>query len=272
LDTLKRSAWKAWALGSAIATIAWLIPVTALFWDTRVPSGYAGAAVGSALGLVLLSVPIAAQAGGVAGVLLLRKRQSVLYALWVIPCFVFSAALLIYLGIGAYRGIEDRVQAYKQNADDEKRQSQLILNYSNKVVGFVTMDWDDSSTSRYYTYDEFPPLEGDTPATAAVTRDAPYTPEWQPGRAVKVSWRRPSRGATFEPEEIDSMTAGVRVQASVVPPRYTGTKNKIMLLFFLPEDRVRIEMTDRDQLDARVSRANDGSNVAQGVAEQPARK
>lgn len=97
----RRPVWKASLIGAAIAALFTTLPVILLILWMSVPSGYAGAAMGAALLVLVLGALAIPLLGALAGGFLLRRRQSLLYALWVIPCTLAVPALIAY---GAYAG------------------------------------------------------------------------------------------------------------------------------------------------------------------------
>lgn len=269
MDAARRSRWKAAALGAAIgASITLIIAVTLLFSLHAPAGGGFGGALGQALFLVTLllgGVPLTGILGGIAGMVLLRQKRSLRYALWVIPLTaILLPALIIVAGIYAIDGIQHRMADYR--FDHSLRVA--VVNYAAAPITEVNLALMKTAyAGRIKEFQEQEFYMDDKTVTTLDDRtwniDIPL-PAWKPSLALDVSWKRPTHGDQFLHSSPGIVEDSAELHAVVQVPHYDGTYGKVLMIVFLPNDRIRMEVVDSQNAHREVARMID-TVAAQGV-------
>ncbi|SFS12139.1 Protein of unknown function [Dyella sp. OK004] len=269
MDATKRSRWKAAAFGAAIGALITLIIAVILLFSLHSPaSGGLGGALGQAIFLVMLlvgGVPLTGILGGIAGMVLLRKKRSLRYALWVIPLTaILLPALIIVVGFCAIDGIQHSLADYR--FDHSLRVA--VVNYAPAPVTEVNLELMKTAyAGRIKEFQEQVFYPNNQTVTTLDNNtwniDIPLPP-WKPSLALDVSWKRSTHDDQFLHSSPGIVEDSGELHAVVRVPRYEGTSGKVLMIVFLPNDRVRMEVVDSQSSHREVARTTD-TDAAQGI-------
>jgi hypothetical protein len=220
-------------------------------------------ALGNGWGLLILpaalyGMPVAILAGAVLGWYVLRKRKHPLRrALWLVPLVAIPSTLLLGLVVGGGGMLASKLY------DQSKEMRMVQANYSGHWIRSITTDdsscqMDGTETERLETMDAETTMDPQPKYTGRQSAD------WDSAHTMMVTWWRPAQRG--EPQSAGSVgTPTVMVQATAEIPRYRTPYNKVFVLDFLPDDRVRVEAYTAFNFDSPISQPADDQYVAQGI-------
>jgi hypothetical protein len=217
--------------------------------------GYGGLILGPAL---LYGLPIAAVVGALCAVPLRRRDHPLRRAVWLVP--LITVPLTLVLGIAT---------VYAKKALQEKLEQAHTLrtvtaNYSGHWIRDAKLFNSDCRWD-YMEGDDLAPEAAGGSMPLKIEREGSVTPAWDAHRTVTLSWFRPLHGAHFDDLNFEAPTALVHAEVSLPP--YRGTINKVFVIVFLPDDKVRVEAVAASGFDGKVPKPSEDRYVTQGTAQ-----
>jgi hypothetical protein len=208
------------------------------------------------LPLAIYGIPAAGLVGAVCGWYVRRKRkESGWRLLWRVPAMTIPLTLVLGLLVGASGALGDKWS--KQLKDMRTVQA----NYSGHWIRGARTDGSECQT--YSSADTaMVAQDSETNITPQVEYRGQQTPEWDQQNRMTVTWWRP-----VKPEaSADDESAPVEMlRATADIPHYRTPYNKVFVVDFLPDDRVRVEAFTAFSFDEPISQPADDQYVAQGT-------
>jgi hypothetical protein len=238
--------------GAALSAVAWVVLGIAVIGL----GGYRGM---DGLGVIAIFqglLPYIAVAGGICGWFALRKRKySPGRAAWLVPPIAIALVVIpAALMDGGERMFNDR---FPELSDLRV----AYVNYSGhwvRNIGIEGMSYE-RDDPRAPILRTLPP--GAT-ATATPGISIGRTPDWTSSSSLSVSWWRPAAPDTAA--DSAATAPALMMMARVAIPEYTSRLGKVLVVVFLPHDRVRVQVHTRLFSDNRITRPAEDELVAQG--------
>jgi hypothetical protein len=212
--------------------------------------------------ILFCGAPLYALVGGVLGHFQLRKKRSLLFTWCVIPL----TAILGSLAVGG--SIYYIVTTVRTRIEDARQLDVAFVNYASSEIDGIDLYTDPrqrpGDTVRPGT--DFQPYQNGVTEVSLYTIDR--TLPWTANATVHISWWRevpaPCPHKTIKPPCVDSATFSAEAHL----PHYSGTWNKNLVVIFLPQDKVRMEVIDRSHFGGKIALPPDDEYVVQGVRQK----
>jgi hypothetical protein len=217
--------------------------------------GYAGFLIGPAL---LYGLPIAAVVGALCAVPLRRRDHPLRRAVWLVP--LITVPLTLVLGIATVSA----KKALQQKLERAHILWTVTANYSGHSIRNIKL-FDSDCRWDYMEGDDLAPEAAEGSMPLKIEQEGSVTPAWDAHRTVTLSWFRPLHGPHFDDVNLEAPTA--LVQAEVSLPPYRGSINKVFVIVFLPDDKVRVEAITASGFDGKVSKPSEDRYVTQATAQ-----
>lgn len=262
----QRSTRKAVALG-AVMSAAWALfffAAISVSGISEIPNwggNHDRSLIAGLAGLVFLfGTPLYALAGGVLGRFLLREKRSLLFTYCAIPLTTILGSLAVAGGI-FYIAITART-----HIRDARQLDIAFVNYTSSEINGIDL-YPDPQQRTVETMVSFPPYERGATPVALYTLDKVLP--WTAKSTINITWTRyvpcPDNRRISPTSPCEDL---VMFKAEAHLPYYSGTWNKDLIVVFLPQDKVRMEVINRAHFDGKINLPPDDVYVVQGVRQK----
>jgi hypothetical protein len=238
--------------GAALSAVVWVVLGIAVIGL----GGYRGMDGLVLVALFLGLLQYIAVAGAICGWFALRKRKySPRRAAWLVP------PIAIALVVIPATLIAEGERMFNKKFPELRDLRVAYVNYSShwiRNIGIEGMSYE-RDNPRAPILRTLP--EGAT-ATATPGISIGRTPDWSSSSSLSISWWRPA--ATDTAAGSAATAPALMMEARVAIPEYTSQFGKVLVVVFLPHDRVRVQVHTRLFSDNLITQPAEDELVAQG--------